>query len=558
MNSQLYFYYRPQISNMGRVYFIRVIFEIFTRMQPKQLFPWRSRSSRLTMPLACLNSMPLEIIIEIFEWIPRRDLKNMRLVSRKFQDYAKPLLFKTIYLKFNGKSYERLQAVAKDKTLRTLVRCVCYDGSDYVDYRAYFKGLRRTEEGFENWIRCNAGHGLYLSEGGRQKFLAGFSQEQLKTFYEAYCRHITGQRPLCVRKIERGIRCYAISRFSNLMSISFYAPRYAPDEARYENRLINEPPSFESLSPLAQEILQQPEALGSITNLMYNFWRFVEETCCSPFAPTLRAIRGFDLRGGHWADHPTLASCYKGTSLLTHLQLSIGGPTHSICKPTIRRIAEFLEHVPALQILQLSCGTSYNSLQTGITGNAFQNRIKLSDIINENTYWEKLKHLSLRMMDADETELRLFLAKHSKTLRTLELVNTNLLNDRRNTGWSIRASASWIDFCYFLNERMDLEKVTFGGQLSAHDFEDLPQKIQTQAPEVYKDFRPYPESYTPSADLRRQIEGFVARKCPFPSVPCPENPHENNARDQDEPPLDTLPWSWTPNSEGVWWLSESY
>jgi hypothetical protein len=122
------------------------------------------------------------------------------------------------------------------------------------------------------------------------------------------------------------------------------------------------------------------------------------------------------------------------------------------------------------------------------------------------------------MIRADETELRLFLAKHSRTLKTLELVDTNLLNDRRNAGRRIRTSASWLDFCYFLNVRMDLEKVTFGGQLSTHDFEDLPQKIQTQAPEIYKDFRPYPESYTPSADIRRQFQGFVTRKCTFPSV----------------------------------------
>jgi hypothetical protein len=104
---------------------------------------------------------------------------------------------------------------------------------------------------------------------------------------------------------------------------------------------------------------------------------------------------------------------------------------------------------------------------------------------------------------------------------------------------------------------MDLEKVTFGGQLSAHDFEDLPQKMQTQAPEVYKEFHPYPESYTSSADLRPQIEGFVARKCPFLSRPLPENPHEN-AGDQNDPLPNTIPWTWTPNSEGVWWLSESY
>jgi hypothetical protein len=246
------------------------------------------------MPLACLNSMPSEIIIEIFEWIPRRDLKNMRLVSRKFHDYAKPLVFKMIYLKFNEKSYERLQAVAKDKTLRALVQCVCFDGSDSIDPRACFKDLRGTEEGFETWMRCNAGHGLYLSEEGRLKFQAGFSPERLKAFHKAYCQHIDGQRTL--RRTERGIRRYAMARFANLKAISFYAPRYAPDVGRYENRLSNEALKLESLSPLAQEILQQPEAHGSMIDLMY-FWRFVEETCHSPFAPTLREIRGFDLNG---------------------------------------------------------------------------------------------------------------------------------------------------------------------------------------------------------------------------------------------------------------------
>ena len=55
------------------------------------------------------------------------------------------------------------------------------------DLRAYSKDLRGTEEGFETWMRCNAGHGLYLSEEGRLKFLAGFSPERLKAFYKAYC-----------------------------------------------------------------------------------------------------------------------------------------------------------------------------------------------------------------------------------------------------------------------------------------------------------------------------------------------------------------------------------
>jgi hypothetical protein len=231
---------------------------------------------------------------------------------------------------------------------------------------------------------------------------------------------------------------------------------------------------------------------------------------------------------------------------------------YSIYKPTLKRIAEFLEHAPALQSLQLSCGTNYKIIQSVLSGINFQKGIKLSDITNENAYWEKLKHVSLRMSNADETELRLFLARHCKTLRTLELVNTNLLNDRRNAGRIMRASATWLDFCYFLNETMDLEKVTSADSTRLMTSRTFHRKYRPRRRNFYKDFRPYSESYTPSANLRQQIEGFVARKCPFPSVSILEHQHEDNAGDQDEAPPKTLSWSWTPNSEGVWRLSESY
>jgi hypothetical protein len=88
------------------------------------------------MPLAYLDRMPPEVILEIFEWLQRRDLKNMRVVSRKYQGYAKPLLFNKIYLSFNLKSFERLQEVAKNRTLSKLVQRVCYDGSDWIDYNS--------------------------------------------------------------------------------------------------------------------------------------------------------------------------------------------------------------------------------------------------------------------------------------------------------------------------------------------------------------------------------------------------------------------------------------
>jgi hypothetical protein len=102
-----------------------------------------------------------------------------------------------------------------------LVQCVCFDGSDYINHRACSKGYRGTEEGFENWTRCNAGHGLYFSEEGQQKFLAGFSPEQLKAFYETYCQHIDGQRFLRQAHIERGIRRYAMARFATSRPFPF-------------------------------------------------------------------------------------------------------------------------------------------------------------------------------------------------------------------------------------------------------------------------------------------------------------------------------------------------
>jgi hypothetical protein len=170
--------------------------------------------------------------------------------------------------------------------------------------------------------------------------------------------------------------------------------------------------------------------------------------------------------------------------------------TQSFYKPSVKQIAEWLTQMPALETLQLHFGTNYKQLEEGRSDTIFHRPLELSHIFDEHSHWEKLKRLSLRMIHANEVELRLLLARDSKTSRELELVNITLLNNG-NAGRSGRVSASWLDFCYFLNESMHLEKATFGRRLSAH--EGLPQKIQTQEPGIHKSFRPYPSSCTPSA-----------------------------------------------------------
>ena len=91
----------------------------------------------------------------ICAWLPRSDLKTVRLASRLWAKAALPTLLQTVFLRINLESFGRLQEISRDATLRKHVRKVVYDGRTLSNPLA--------DAGFHDWLSCYAGAGLGLS-----------------------------------------------------------------------------------------------------------------------------------------------------------------------------------------------------------------------------------------------------------------------------------------------------------------------------------------------------------------------------------------------------------
>jgi hypothetical protein len=71
--------------------------------------------------------LPTEILSSICSYLPRSDLRALRLTSRPFLLAAERKLFQTINLRLTLISFERLLDIAEHRRLSTYVRYIYYD-----------------------------------------------------------------------------------------------------------------------------------------------------------------------------------------------------------------------------------------------------------------------------------------------------------------------------------------------------------------------------------------------------------------------------------------------
>jgi F-box-like len=87
-----------------------------------------------------METLPTEIISGIFRSVSKANLKSLRPVSRRFNDVACPMLFRSINIRLRDKDIEMLQWTARDPVIRCLVREVigysCSEG-DSIDFAMY-------------------------------------------------------------------------------------------------------------------------------------------------------------------------------------------------------------------------------------------------------------------------------------------------------------------------------------------------------------------------------------------------------------------------------------
>jgi hypothetical protein len=94
---------------------------------------WNYSTFRYTVIFAlrqhCLPDMvllPSELYMGIFQFVPKSDLKSIRLVSKRLHTISSPFLINKVYASFHFQDLKVLEAISNHPTLRLLVKEVVY------------------------------------------------------------------------------------------------------------------------------------------------------------------------------------------------------------------------------------------------------------------------------------------------------------------------------------------------------------------------------------------------------------------------------------------------
>jgi hypothetical protein len=423
---------------------------------------------------------PPEVMDLVCEYLPRPGLRVLRTASKSVQLGAERVLFRTIYLQFNLTSFERLQKITDHPRICRFVRFLDYDGRQ-VDPDS-------IGEGVEKWVQLNAGCGMGLWGGRKEKFMEQFNAEDLKGFYISYLKYSSGQEFLLQDGNARRLLSNNIAKLPGLQGV-----RYSATSIYKHRKNI---PLFQELSPIAQWILQEPD--GRKAQELDNFWQLVEPFCSLAKSPQLVSIRGSDLEVATWnktAD--TLSKHFQSLGSLRHLSLDFEFEHDQLW--SMSGLSKLLAHLPALESLRLSF--DYIPIE-GTSAN-------LEDFIDTSRPWTSLRKLSLQAVNASDKVLRELLTRHANTLSWLELTHINLREPGHEQTYDDEEGGgpkqgSFLELFQFLREAMSLDHVRFNGNL-LNSWDEA-----WVSPELE-----YEEEY-PYNCLKYRIERFITKGEPFP------------------------------------------
>ncbi|ELR10084.1 hypothetical protein VC83_07588 [Pseudogymnoascus destructans] len=386
-----------------------------------------------------LRDIPPEILSLFCECLDQQDLRNVRLLNRAFDNAARRILFRTIFLKVNLHSFGKLSNISEHETLRHYVEVFIYDGREL----EFAEG-----SAFEEWLHHTAATGIGMLSDTRDKFLARFSQQQLHEYYFNFCRYVRlVQGPILQGDNEIKWLLKAMRRFPRLSVVE-----YAENEQGFkdDDREL-QPMSF--FSPLAQETLAEPEEGWGRWDK--HFWALVCAVFRSENPQQVKQLRGEML------DYESLRKVEKAIPQLTLkniqlLCLEFTSEDH-MSQASTRSLAALLKRAPNLTSLRLSYGDHLRSLENIST--SFRSRL-----FDTSLHWKHLTNLSLQNLALSPSYLQQLLQRHSTTLLSLELSDMAL--QRGNETIEGGARALWITMIQFLSQSMSLKRIKLIGRFT--------------------------------------------------------------------------------------------
>jgi hypothetical protein len=400
------------------------------------------------------NLLPAEVIDIICQYLARPDLRVLRIASKHTQPSAERVLFRTIYLHFNLKSFKRLESIIEHSRLREYVRVLDYDGRQVGDESV------GGDAGV--WKQRNAGQGMGFLSEDRQRFASRFNRQRRREFYVAYLEYISGQQFLLDDDNSKRLLASAILKIPGLQSIRYSAACSAPSYLApfaWNGTL----PRWEDLSPIAQEILEEPEGYRSFG--IANFWHLVEPLCGSTVNPKLLSIHGKDMELIRWNQtaNRIFPNGFRNFSSLEHLGLEFNSNIYP--RGSQSKLSEVFLHLPALRSLRLA----FSPIQP----DDMKRAENLEEILGKASPFPHLQSFSIEGVKAPYNFLLTFLSNHSQTLRSVKLSHISLWDpapqllqsDDSDTAAPKPNTGSFFALFWFMRRTLSLEQVKFNGSL---------------------------------------------------------------------------------------------
>ncbi|KID86608.1 F-box domain, Skp2-like protein [Metarhizium guizhouense ARSEF 977] len=454
-----------------------------------------------------LEKLPFEVLGMICAFLPRADLKALRLVSRAFDGPSLSTLFRTVYLKVHLGSFEKLQDISRSEKLSKHVRYISYDCRVLDD--------SAVSPDFAHWVANTACSGLCHRPDVRF-FVQQFTQEELHGFYQNYHQFLSDQQHMLKGDNENRMLRDALQNLPRLLGVESRMP--APQELPPKQAWTQN-----SLSTVAQKILVEPDMLyGGELEATRHFWALLQSACLAGHAERLTHVHGECMELNSWRDAAasSLANYHGSFSSLQHLSLTFDDYEYS--DEAVDHIADIIARAPSLRSLLLSFDRG--------------DFMPFSKLVCPDVQLHHLRSLSLYGLCVTEAQLRDGLGAFRGTLRSLELADMYF------------CPGSWILFFKFLNKEMTLDHVKLYSGFSNYFDEEWTVRDEHYSPlpalagASARDSRKY---------LVYRIERFITGRGRYPD---PFTPRKKRDGDLEKYGY-SLPWAF--EQDRSWYHSDT-
>ncbi|KAI9055329.1 hypothetical protein LZ554_000288 [Drepanopeziza brunnea f. sp. 'monogermtubi'] len=371
--------------------------------------------------------LPSELLNVICGYIPRSELKSLRLMCLKLNQSASRSLYRQVFVRTSYHNYLKLEKIAKHPVLSTYIRVISYDPCMLIN--------RAKRPSLEHCI---------------QSHLVGrIPRIDLETLYRQWELAVSDEEAGARLHRETGLLSNIVWRLSGLCGIEYHAK--------------NDGLTTSGLSGITGPFWL-PEGI---------FTRSKTPKMCSQFWTLLQSL---DDAGLVTMQAATSSNVSARLSNVKTLKLAFDN-TNMRSAPTLC-LTLILSRCPALRSLQLEFSPTRDctfAVQGG--------RIKLAQFLLPTHQWDRLQSLSLKSLKAAGSDLEALLLRHSGTLRSLELSDIILypisasqaegtlspsgtVTENHSHKGEVEDVGSWLDMIEFLRTSLNLADMAFSGILT--------------------------------------------------------------------------------------------